>query len=236
MTLAQPSINPADDGSLIGTLRLVVSKMLQSVDGMLPATVIAFNGNRNNPRVTVQPSVSVLTTANELVPRAQIASLPVFQFGAGGFLLSFPIIPGDPGWIIAADRDISLYLQTGKTSGPNTLRRKNFADALFLPDSVRNFVIAGEDADRPVFQKSDGSVKLVLADEFAKVTAPQGLGVNVDPAAHQIFAVASTTKASCPWPKMTQAQRDAIPSPSEGDAVWNLTSHGISVYNGTSWS
>lgn len=197
---------------------------MQNVDGMLPVKVVAVGGTRNNLRVTVQPQVSLLTTNGERVSRAQIASLPVFQFGAGGFLLSFPIKKGDPGWIIAADRDISIYLQSGKEAQPNTTRRKSFADAWFIPDVRNEYNINAEDAERPVWQKADGSVRIALADTFAKVTAPRGLGVNTDPADHQVFAVASTTKASCPWPKMTDSQMMAIAG-EDGDVVYNTTHH-----------
>lgn len=233
---AKPSIDPADEGTLTGTLRHVFTKLLQGVDGMLPAHVVAVGGSRNAPRVTVQPDVSMLTTEGERVARAQIASLPVFQFGAGGWLLSFPIKPGDTGWILASDRDISLYLQSGKEAQPNTFRIKSFSDALFIPDAMRNYIIVAEDEARPVWQKADGTVRIALADTFVKLTAPRGLGVNTDPNQNTVFHVAATNKASIPWPKMSQGQRDAIPSPVEGMAVWNTTTHTLSTYNGTTWS
>lgn len=78
-----PSIDPANIGTLMGLLRHVFSKQLQDVNGMLPARVIAINGNRNQPRVTVQPLVALLTTDGSQVSRAQIASVPVFQIGGG---------------------------------------------------------------------------------------------------------------------------------------------------------
>lgn len=236
--LAKPSVDPANEGTLVGTLRHVFNKLMQGVDGMLPVRVVAVNTDRNRPRVTVQPQVSMLTTENERVSRAQIASVPVFQFGAGGFLLSFPIKPGDTGWILAADRDISVFLQSYRESPPNTFRRQSFADALFIPDFMTAFTVASEDANRAVWQKADGSVKIALDDDFVRLQAPQGLGVNTDPDANTVLHVASTNKASIPWPKMTIAQRDAIPSPVEGMAVW-VTDPGqkrLSTYNGTVWS
>lgn len=232
----RPSSNPADNDSLAGLFRLVFGKLMQGVDGMLPARVIAFNGDRNNPRVTVQPLVSMLSTGGQQVARAQIASLPVFQFGAGGYLMTFPLVPGNLGWIMASDRDISLFLQSYDDSRPQTLRKQNFADALFLPDVMTGYSVNAEDAEHATFQSTDGSVRVALWPEFVKLTAPRGLGINTEPAENAIFDMASTTKASRPWPRMTTAQRDAIPSPSEGEAVWNLTTHSLSVFNGTTWS
>lgn len=231
-----PSIDPANEDSLAGLFRHVFGKLMQSTDGMLPARVVAFNNDRNSPRVTVQPLVAIVTTGNEQISRAQIASLPVFQFGAGGFLLSFPIRTGDLGWILANDRDISKFLQSYADGTPQTFRKNNFADSLFIPDAMRNYTIDEEDADNAVLQSEDGSVRVALWPEFVKLTAPRGLGINVEPSDNTILDMESTTKAARPWPRMSTAQRDAIPSPEEGMAVWNVTTHALSTYNGTTWS
>lgn len=231
-----PSIDPANIGTLMGLLRHVFSKQLQDVNGMLPARVIAINGNRNQPRVTVQPLVALLTTDGSQVSRAQIASVPVFQIGAGGYLLSFPVKEGDLGWIMANDRDISVFLQSYSESRPQTVRKNNFADAVFFPDSMRQYTIASEDQDNAVLQNAAGSTRVAIWPQFVKVTATRGLSINAQPNTNTIFDMASTTKASRPWPRMTQTQRDAIPSPQEGMVVWNTTTHGLSTYNGTSWS
>lgn len=231
-----PSIDPANEDNLPGLFRHVFNKLMQGVDGMLPARIVAVNDDRNNPRVTVQPLIAIVTTGNEQIARAQIASLPVFQFGAGGYMLSFPLNPGDLGWILASDRDVSIFLQSYNESRPQTFRRQNFADSLFIPDAMRNYTINTEDADNPVFQKADGSVRLALWSEFAKITAPRGLGINTQPGENVIFEMSSTSKASIPWPRMTTAQRNAIPNPVEGMAVWNLTTHAPSYFNGTVWT
>ena len=167
-----PSIDPADDGDLVGMIRAVFAKLMQGVDGMLPARVVAFNGNRNAPRVTVQPMVAMVTTGGTKVSRAQVASVPVFQFGAGGFLLSFPIQAGDLGWIVANDRDISVFLQSYAESSPQTFRKQNFADAVFIPDMMRNYTIAGGDADAVVLQSTDGTVKVALHEDRIELAAP----------------------------------------------------------------
>lgn len=164
-----PSKDPANDGSLAGTYRQVFKKLLQSVDGMLPATVIAADRDF----ATVRPQIMVLGTDGSLTSRAQIARVPVFAFGAGGFVLSFPILPGDPGWILASDRDISLYLQAAeREAGPNTLRLHSFEDGLFFPDAARKYALAEEDGTSAVWQSLDGAVRISLGAARVKVTAP----------------------------------------------------------------
>jgi hypothetical protein len=231
-----PSIDPANEDNLPGLFRHVFNKLMQGVDGMLPARVVAFNNDRDKPRVTVQPLIAIVTTGDEQVARAQVASLPVFQFGAGGYLLSFPIKTGDLGWILASDRDISIFLQSHSASRPQTFRKQNFADALFIPDVMTGYTVNPEDLENPVFQKADGSVRLALWPEFAKITAPRGLGVNTQPHEAVIFKVASTTKASHPFPNMTDEQMLSIVDPQDGDYVWNTTHRRAYHFHTGNWS
>jgi hypothetical protein len=170
MSANPSSIDPANEDTLTGTFRHIFNKMMQDTNGMLPARVVAFNGDRNKPRVTVQPQIAILTTGGSQVSRAQIASIPVFQFGAGGFLLSFPVKVGDLGWIRANDRDISIFLQNYRESRPQTLRKNNFADAVFFPDMMRDYSIT--DDDSAVLQNADGTVKIALSETALTITAP----------------------------------------------------------------
>lgn len=168
---ADPSINPADTGGMAGMFNLIMRKNGMKTDDMLPAKVIAFD--RASNRAQVQPMVMVLTTANEKVQRAQIASVPVLQIGGGGFMLNFNLNPGDMGWIKASDRDISLFLANGAEDVPNTDRIHSFEDGLFIPNVMTGFAIAGEDEENAVFQNLDGSVRISLWENKIKITAPE---------------------------------------------------------------
>ncbi|OWK36890.1 Gp138 family membrane-puncturing spike protein [Fimbriiglobus ruber] len=177
-----------------------------------------------------------MTTANQVVQRAQVASVPVFQYGGGGFVLSFPVMTGDTGWIKANDRDISLFKQTTAASSPNTARLHDFADAMFFPDTLLNGVtIATEDAANAVLQNFAGTVKVALWSDLIKILAPQGVGINGTPDANAILDLQSTTQAFLP-PRMTTAQKLAIPSPKIGMTVYDTTELGLSTYNGSAWS
>lgn len=167
--LNKPSIDPANEGTLTGTFRHVFTKLLQGVDGFLPCRVVSFNGNRNSPKVTVKPLIAVLTTEGQTVSRGNINSVPVLQMGAGGFLMSYPINVGDLGWIMASDRDISLFVQSYKENRPNTNRIKSFADAVFIPDVMRGYNVTDTGA---VWQSLDGSVKIALSNDTINLTAP----------------------------------------------------------------
>lgn len=234
---APDSRNQADNDTMPGMLRIVLTKFLQGMDDMLPAQVVSYDATANRARV--QPLISMMTTDNRVVQRAQVASVPVAQWGGGSFVLRFPIKTGDLGWIKANDRDISLFKQTYQASPPNTQRKHSFEDAVFFPDTMLQAVaIASEDADNAVFQNFGGTVRLALWASLMKITAPHvGVGdtPGFTPNPNAVLDVQSTTKAFMP-PRMTESQRDAIPSPTEGMIVWNLTTHGLSAYDGTAWS
>jgi hypothetical protein len=169
--LNPPSRDPANDDSLIGTLKNTYKKFLQSTDDMLPAKVVAFDRATNRARV--QPLIMVLGTDGGKTTRAQIDSLPVFQIGGGGFGLFFNLHPGDLGWIKANDRDISLFTQTYAEAKPNTLRLHTFSDAVFFPDVMIGYTISGEDADHCVLQNLSGTVRVAIWQDRVKITAPR---------------------------------------------------------------
>lgn len=167
---APPSIDPADTDSLAGTMRAVLGKFLQNTDDMLPAKVIAYDRAAN--RANVQPVIMMGTTDGRKISRAQIAAVPVLNMGAGGFVISFPIKPGDLGWIKASDRDLSLFLQSLEEDWPNTKRMHSFSDGLFIPDVMREWTLSGADADSLVIQSTDGTVRVSLGANTLMLTAP----------------------------------------------------------------
>jgi len=165
-----PDIDPANNDSLAGTIQFAFYKMLQSVNGMLPAQVIQYDRETN--RVQVQLLIAVVTTNGAQISRPQIASLPVLVLGGGGFMMSFNLNPGDLGWVMANDRDISLFLQTYQETAPNTARVKNFADGLFIPDVMKGYTIAEEDSGNAILQSTDGTVKISLGTGKITISAP----------------------------------------------------------------
>lgn len=166
---APPSRDPANDDSLLGMAKQILDKFLNGVDDMLPARVLSYDRTTN--RAAVMPMVKLLTTDNRQIGRAQVASVPVMQFGGDGVALSFNLKAGDLGWIKANDRDISLLLQGYKDSAPNTLRKHSFQDAVFIPDVMHGLTVAEEDAEHAVLQTLDGSVRVAVWPDRVKITA-----------------------------------------------------------------
>jgi hypothetical protein len=168
---APPSRNPTNDGHARGAFNVILQKFLQGkIDDMIPAKVVAYNRTTN--MASVQPLISMVTTMNDIVPRAQIASVPVLQIGGGGFVLNFPIQPDDLGWLKSNDVDISLFKQLWKMVIPNTGRMHNFSDGIFIPSILTGFTIQSEDAANVVLQNLAGTVRVAIWGDQVKVTAP----------------------------------------------------------------
>lgn len=225
-----PSMDQADRDSVSGIIKLVLTKHSQATDDMLPATVISYN--RTNNRAQVQPLIYIVNTLNQRQERAPVVSVPALQLGGGGFLASWPINPGDIGWIKANDRDISLFKQNLAMTEPNTARLHSFEDALFIPDTMlKGVTIASEDANNLVIQNLAGTVKLAFWSTFMKIIGALGIGGN--PGTSVILGLYSTTKAF-KLPVMTTAQRNAL-SAEEGMMIYNSDGPGVNTYNGSMW-
>lgn len=216
--LGPPSRNPTVDGRLKTILRFVFTKMVQgSLDDMLPAKII--NYNRITNMASVQPQISIVTTLNTIVDRSQVASIPVVQIGGGGYVLNFPIRAGDLGFIKANDRDISLFTQFWRMVRPNTRRMHSFEDSIFIPSVLTGFTIESPDVENVVLQAIDGTTRLSMGAGNVCVTDQSGYSQTP----HAVLDVQSTTRAF-KIPRMTEEQRDAIPSPEGGMMVYVIDS------------
>lgn len=168
--MAVESRDPANDDSLTGLFKEVLRKFLQVTDDLLPAMVRQYD--RVNNLALVQPLIQLVDSDDLTYNRAPLANVPVMLFGGGTFFLSFHLPAGSLGWIKANDRDISLFLQGFANNRPNTMRMHSFEDAIFIPDIMTGYTIAGEDSQAAVIQNQTGTVRLSLNDTRIKLTAP----------------------------------------------------------------
>ena len=226
----QPSRNPTNDGRLLGVLRVFMKKFLQGkIDDMLPAMVTDYSRTTN--MASVQPLISVVTTLNTIQVRAQVASVPVLQLGGGGFTLNFPVKKGDMGFIKSNDRDISFFKQFWKLTTPASGRMHSFEDSIFIPAALTGVTIAGSDTINTVLQSLDGTTRLSMGTGNFCMTDTVGYAQSVN----AILDLQSTTRAF-KFPAMSAVQKNAIPSPKAGFAVYDTTAGGVSIYNGSVWS
>lgn len=204
-----PNLDPSNINSLTGVLKVALDRFLRGVDDMIPAEVVSFDRTTNTAKV--HPLIQSVTTDGEIIKRADIESVPVFRFSGGGVVYSINLNAGDIGWLKANDRDISIFKQNGKEAIPNTKRKHNFSDAVFIPDIFTGITIPAAHINHATVQTPDGSSCAAWLTQ------------------NTILQLDSTTKGFC-LPRMTTAQRNAIPNPYEGLTIWNTDTHGAQSY------
>lgn len=160
MSINNPDIDPANNGTILGAINFAFQKMMQAYNGMLPAQVTSYDRTKN--RVEVQILINLTTTDGSQVPRPHLVNIPVLALGGGTFSISFPLKPGDIGWVIAADRDISIFLQNYKQTAPATTRMNNFADSVFIPDLMKSYNINAQNEDYLIIQSQNGKMQIEL--------------------------------------------------------------------------
>lgn len=160
MSINNPDIDPANNGSLVGAINFAFQKMMQAMNGLLPAQVSSYDRQTN--RVEVQLMISLKTTDGSQVPRPHLVNIPVLSMGGGTFGISFPLKSGDLGWVMAADRDISTFLQNYTQTAPPTTRMHNFADGIFVPDLMKSYNISSDNEDSLIIQNEDASIQVEM--------------------------------------------------------------------------
>jgi hypothetical protein len=163
--------DPALSGTLLGAFNFAINKIIQGLDGRLPASIVSYNRTTN--LAEIQILIPYVTTGGDIVPRAQIAAVPVQIDGGGGIFISFPLQPGDLGWIEACDRDISLFLQTYTVTQPNSFRKWSFSDGKFTPSVMKGYTILPQDNGALVISTLDNTVKIAISEtQGITITAP----------------------------------------------------------------
>ncbi|MCY1196399.1 Gp138 family membrane-puncturing spike protein [Achromobacter denitrificans] len=188
-----PDIDGADDGSLSGVLKSWIRSFIrENLDDMLPAQVVSYDDASN--RAVIKPLIMVGTTDGQKISRGSIPNIPVFRYGGGGFFIRFPIKPGDFGWLKANDRDVSLMFQRGgREDWPNTERLHSFSDAMFFPDTIKDWAISGADSDALVVQSMDGgAVVAITADSVELRVGSQSLRLSSDGLQHNGVNIGAT--------------------------------------------
>lgn len=137
---------------------LVLRKFLLDVDDMLPARIVSYDRNANRAQIDILYKVTM--TDGSLNPLMAPAEVPVLTIGGGGMCLTFPIKPGDLGWIKASDRDMSLFLQSYEAEPGNTTRLHCFEDGVFIPDVMKDFVVS--DGAAATLQTIDGTTSVAV--------------------------------------------------------------------------
>lgn len=167
---------PGDTSTLSAAMRAVQRAIEMDLEVCIPARVVSYDRANNVAEVRPQIMLTKRDPAGgdyQRIQRTVIPEIPVLSLGAGNFHINFPLKPGDLGWLYACDRDITLFLQTLEEQHAATDGASHrFTDAVFIPDVVRNYTIAGEDAGAMVIQSTDSATRISLRADNIKLTTP----------------------------------------------------------------
>ena len=166
----------SDKQRLLSALMSALRNRELDSDQLLPAVIVSFDRVKNI--AVVQALIKWVDVNDGLHSRNPLAGINVLSIGGGGFHISFPLNPGDIGWIFAPDRDISLFKQSLKESTPNTGRLHKFEDGWFVPDVFRNYTINGADTSAMVIQSTDATTRISIQEGIITITAPTSVKID----------------------------------------------------------
>lgn len=135
ITQSISSENPADNGTLEGLNDFLQDKIYLHLEKVIPGIVESYNASTNT--ATIKPAITGIATLGAKVPKDTLINIPVLQLGG---IFKFPVSAGMTGWLIASDRDISIFKSIKQETAPNTPRKHKYQDSFFIPDSINSSV------------------------------------------------------------------------------------------------
>lgn len=166
MTQSIPSYNPSDTSSLSGVMRIFSDYLQNLIECCQPCVVQSVDYATNT--VIVRPAINISTTTGEYVQR-EVIKLTAWRFASGGFLIHYPIRQGDTGWMIASDKDTSLFKQEKNIADPNTNLKHQYSQGFYIPDKISGFNVSNDDSGRLVLQNEGGSERISIGAGDTKI-------------------------------------------------------------------
>jgi len=167
ITQTIPAREPSDTNSLEGLCRLIKEITLMDMEKVIPGIVQSYDRMTN--RAVVKPAVTGVASLGQKISKPSLVNIPVLTLQGGGMFLSFPLAVGDAGWLVACDRDISVFKQNLKESSPNSYRKHRFNDAFFIPDKINDISVSEDDTGAVVISTVSGSTKFSLKEGQIKL-------------------------------------------------------------------
>lgn len=142
---------------------LLKKNIFLNLNVCLPAIVKKYNSTTNT--VTLQLAIQAVLTNNKFIDMPQIFDIPVLELGGKNLSVKIPLQEGDTGIVVFCDRDITLFKQEKKNTQPNTLRKHDLSDGIFIPMRFGN---SGA-TDNISIESADGNTKLEITSSGISV-------------------------------------------------------------------
>ena len=167
--ISTPSYNPTDLNSLEGFSDFLMDRFFLALEKVAPAKILSYDRKTN--RANVEILNLGINSNGETVLKQPLTNIPCLVLQGGGMLLSFPIKQDDIGWIVTADRDISVFKQLLSRFAPNTYQKHKYKDGFFIPNKIDGFEISEEDKDAILMTSIDGTTKLSISPNGITLTS-----------------------------------------------------------------
>ena len=175
ITKTIPLHNPADENTLDGLNNVLIDKISMGIQNVIPAIVQSYDKATN--RAIVKPAITGVASQGQKISKEPYIDIPVLNLSGGGFIISFPIKQGDTGWLVACDRNISIFKQNLTESAPNDYRKHKFEDGFFIPDKINN--TPSSNTNSLLIQNSTGTIQLELTDTGLNITGDTSIVGNL---------------------------------------------------------
>mgnify|MGYP003302300439 CR=1 FL=1 len=134
-------------------MQILKENIMIGLNVCIPATVVSYD--RNNNTVKLQPAIQTVIIDEGFVDMPLLLNVPVLELGGAGLSIKIPLQAGDTGIVIFCDKDITLFKQEKKNTQPNTLRKHDLSDGIFIPMKFGN---AGANNNISI-ESADGNTK-----------------------------------------------------------------------------
>ena len=131
-------------------MQILKDNIFINLNVCLPAIVKSYSLSNNT--VKIQPAIQTVIIDEGFIDMPLLLNVPVLELGGKGLSVKIPLQEGDTGIVIFCDRDISLFKQEKKNTQPNTLRKHDLGDGIFIPmrfgnSGSSNIMIQSEDGN-----------------------------------------------------------------------------------------
>lgn len=107
-----------------------IDTMLYKLRTAQPGIVISFDSAKNT--VQVQPCIQGKLRGKPAAPLPELLDIPVAFYGAGDYVVTHKPKPGDVCLLVASDRSLARWKQTGGVVDPAERRRHDLSDSVAL--------------------------------------------------------------------------------------------------------
>lgn len=177
----------ADRRERLGTdpaaaFRIAFQGMQADLWTQLPAAVVEYNPAFRT--VKLQPLIkggvpNAETREIDWIDMPILLDCPVIFPGGGGYLLTFPILPGDEGLVLISSRCIDGWWELGGIQPQLELRMHDLSDGFFLPGIESKPALTPEVSPTSVQLRSkDGMTSVSLSPEGVNLISPLPINVS----------------------------------------------------------